>query len=161
MKKTFLILIAIMLGATIDMCAQLQLTQNLPKGKDVESVYVGKALFNMAGKSAMQMIPSDVRPIVKDIDGIEVYCCENKKLIKEAANKFRSTMANLQNSGKYIVETAMSTEEEDETVTIYNITLADGTQPYLVVYSREEDELSVIVISGKLDLEAIAKMAQK
>lgn len=152
--KTKLLFLAFMMAVfTIGVNAQTRYLNGLPTGKGVDTVTLNKAMLQVAGEATLKRQLGQASNVVKNLDCIEVYNCENKGLLKSAKAKFNSMIAA---SG---AECMVSSQDDEDDTAIYTITKAGETNPtVLFIYSSDKDELSIVVIHGEINFAELMKM---
>lgn len=126
--------------------AQATVFDKYKNNKDVSVVYIGKAMLSM-----MKNNDSGGQGSLKNgagIDKIQILSCEKKKMFGEIKAHVLSYMAR----NKYSV--AMKVNSDGDDVTIYQKTLK-GNKNDLFLLSIEDDELTVINMTGTISLQDI------
>jgi len=156
MKHTLLIKVAL--------CAAIMLTptganasnkdfKKLANIEGVEHVHVGKFLLNLAAKNGgdidlgenISFSGNKSGNILKKIDTIDVYTCEEKNSAEQLSQYVRSTLDG--NDWEPLIN---ATDEDGEKVKIYQN--QQGKHTTVIIFAEEDGEASLVVIDGKLDM---------
>lgn len=143
---------ATMVLASMGAQAQGKDFKELSRIEGVESVHIGKFLLNLAAKNdetelelgyggSFSLNDAD---IIKKIDDIRVFTTEEKGAVGQMSRKVKSVL-----SGKSWEPLIDLTDEDGEKVKIYQA--KQGKQSTMVIFAEEEDEASLVVITGKVD----------
>ena len=152
------IIIKNLLGIVVALCslnanAQVKAFEKYADTKNVTYVYISKFMLGLAGKNATPSVPGvDIKTLAGKLTGIQIINTENKG----AQAKLKSDVKSILAKDKY--ELLMQMNEDDSKVNIYHHI---GTQQSAVVMQVEDnEELTLMVFSGKFTLEDVMKMAQ-
>ena len=152
------IIIKTLLGIVVALCslnanAQVKAFEKYADAKNVTYVYISKFMLGLAGKNATPSVPGvDIKTLAGKLTGIQIINTENKG----AQAKLKSDVKSILAKDKY--ELLMQMNEDDSKVNIYHHI---GTQQSAVVMQVEDnEELTLMVFSGKFTLEDVMKMAQ-
>lgn len=152
------IIIKTLLGIVVALCslnanAQVKAFEKYADTKNVTYVYISKFMLGLAGKNATPSVPGvDIKTLAGKLTGIQIINTENKG----AQAKLKSDVKSILAKDKY--ELLMQMNEDDSKVNIYHHI---GTQQSAVVMQVEDnEELTLMVFSGKFTLEDVMKMAQ-
>jgi len=156
MKHTLLIKVAL--------CAAIILTpiganasnkdfKKLANIEGVEHVHVGKFLLNLAAKNGgdidlgenISFSGNKSGNILKKIDTIDVYTCEEKNSAEQLSQYVRSILDG--NDWEPLIN---MTDEDGEKVKIYQN--QKGKHTTVIIFAEEDGEASLVVIDGKLDM---------
>lgn len=154
MKQTF---IKFFLCMVVTMCslsanAQVKAFEKYADMKNVTYVYISKYMLGMAGKNAAPSVPGvDISNLSKKLTGIQIINTENKV----ARNKLKEEVKSIIAKDKY--ELMMQVNEDDSKVNIYHH--IDKQQSAVIMLVDQDDELAIMVFSGKFTLEDVMKMA--
>ncbi len=156
-SRLFSLLTAIILIATTSIsCSAQKMFKNVPSGKGIEKVFVGKGMLALAGNVAagQQFGSVGFKDAIKSIDQIEIINCEDVSKMKEVQ---KACEAAVKQSGLIL---ATEVEDEDSKVLIY--TLPDSKNPkiasIIVVLNCEEDEYEAVAIHGSIDLTKLSDL---
>lgn len=157
MKKITIIFVA-MIMATLSMtsCGQMTYLNGLKGDKNIETVYIGKAMMKMAG-AAVDVSTSSAVPkeAVKSVDALEVASTENMNSIP----KLKAMVDKIVKEQK--MELLLETNEDDENTYIYGVMSEDGNvMNLMLIYAQEKTEADIVIIKGKIDTAKLAQMAQ-
>ena len=151
-KRTIQTLIALALLLTsLHANAQVKEFEKYSDTKNVTYVYISKFMLGMAGKLATPSVAGvNTKSIMNKLNGIQIITSEDKA----AASRLKSDTQAIVRQGKY--ELLMQVDEDGEKVRIYH---CEGKkQSAVVMQVEEENELTVIVFSGKFTLDDVMKM---
>lgn len=151
LKKIVLTALALMCMPLMA-CSQTRLLTDMPTGKGIEKVYISKTMIGMAGNIADNSL-GELKDAIKDINGIEVYSCEDKNLFRRVKARVTGMV------DKYHAEVALESVDDQEESVIYMLyNETDKTKPIgMAIVSYEKNEINIVVIHGSIDL---AKMAE-
>ena len=155
MKQTiinaFLCVVAALSSLTVN--AQVKAFEKYADVKNVSYVYISKYMLGMAGKNAApKVLGIDTKTLAGKLTGIQIISSEHK----EAQAKLKSDVKSIMEKDKY--ELMMQMNEEDSKVNIFHH--IDKKQSAVIMQVEEDDEMTVIVFSGKFTLDDVMKMTQ-
>ena len=151
-------IIKILIGIVIVLCsltanAQVKAFEKYADAKNVTYVYISKYMLAMAGKNATPSVPGvDIKTLAGKLTGIQIINTENKA----AQAKLKNDVKGIISRDKY--ELLMQMNEDDSRVNIYHHITKQ--QSAVVMQVEDEEELTLMVFSGKFTLEDVMKMAQ-
>ncbi len=149
--KAFLCVVAALSCLTVN--AQVKAFEKYADMKNVSYVYISKFMLNMAGKNAAPSVPGiDTKTLAGKLTGIQIISSEHK----EAQAKLKSDVKSIMEKDKY--ELMMQMNEEDSKVNIFHH--IDKKLSAVIMQVEEDDEMTVIVFSGKFTLDDVMKMTQ-
>ena len=152
------IIIKTLLGIVVSLCslnanAQVKAFEKYADTKNVTYVYISKYMLGMAGKNATPSVPGvDIKTLAGKLTGIQIVSTENKAAQAKLKNDAKSIMA----KDKY--ELLMQMKEDDSKVNIYHHIAKQ--QSAVVMQVEDNEELTLMIFSGKFTLEDVMKMAQ-
>jgi len=148
---TFICILAISLCGTVA-CASGRLLPNLTKQDGLTSVYVGKALLNMAGISRGVNIPGvNMSVMSKNLDSIEIITAETP-----SATKYLRPLATAAINKIKDLELAMENVDGDSSTHIYVKSSPDGkAYTRMIILVSDIDEYTVIDMKGSLPIESL------
>ena len=152
------IIIKILIGIVVASCslhanAQVKAFEKYADMKNVTYVYISKYMLGMAGKNATPSVPGvDTRTLAGKLTGIQIISTENNVAKAKLKSDVRAILA----KGKY--ELLMQMNEDDSKVNIYHCIAKQ--QSAVVMQIEDEEELTLMVFSGKFTLADVMKMAQ-
>ena len=152
------IIIKTLLGIVIVLCsltanAQVKAFEKYADMKNVTYVYISKYMLSMAGKNATPSVPGvDIKTLAGKLTGIQIVSTENKAAQAKLKNDAKSIMA----KDKY--ELLMQMKEDDSKVNIYHHIAKQ--QSAVVMQVEDNEELTLMIFSGKFTLDDVMKMAQ-
>ena len=152
------IIIKTLLGIVVALCsltanAQVKAFEKYADAKNVTYVYISKYMLSMAGKNATPSVPGvDIKTLAGKLTGIQIVSTENKAAQAKLKNDAKSIMA----KDKY--ELLMQMKEDDSKVNIYHHIAKQ--QSVVVMQVEDNEELTLMIFSGKFTLEDVMKMAQ-
>lgn len=152
------IIIKTLLGIVVALCslnanAQVKAFEKYADTKNVTYVYISKYMLGMAGKNATPSVPGvDIKTLAGKLTGIQIVSTENKVAQAKLKNDAKSIMA----KDKY--ELLMQMKEDDSKVNIYHHIAKQ--QSAVVMQVEDNEELTLMIFSGKFTLEDVMKMAQ-
>ena len=152
------IIIKTLLGIVVALCslnanAQVKAFEKYADTKNVTYVYISKYMLGMAGKNATPSVPGvDIKTLAGKLTGIQIVSTENKAAQAKLKNDAKSIMA----KDKY--ELLMQMNEDDSKVNIYHHIAKQ--QSAVVMQVEDNEELTLMIFSGKFTLEDVMKMAQ-
>ena len=151
-------IIKTLLGIVVALCslnanAQVKAFEKYADTKNVTYVYISKYMLGMAGKNATPSVPGvDIKTLAGKLTGIQIVSTENKAAQAKLKNDAKSIMA----KDKY--ELLMQMKEDDSKVNIYHHIAKQ--QSAVVMQVEDDEELTLMIFSGKFTLEDVMKMAQ-
>ena len=152
------IIIKILIGIVVASCslhanAQVKAFEKYADAKNVTYVYISKYMLAMAGKNATPSVPGvDIKTLAGKLTGIQIINTENKA----AQAKLKNDVKGIISRDKY--ELLMQMNEDDSRVNIYHHIAKQ--QSAVVMQVEDEEELTLMVFSGKFTLDDVMKMAQ-
>ena len=152
------IIIKTLLGIVVALCslkanAQVKAFEKYADMKNVTYVYISKYMLGMAGKNATPSVPGvDIKTLAGKLTGIQIVSTENKAAQAKLKNDAKSIMA----KDKY--ELLMQMKEDDSKVNIYHHIAKQ--QSAVVMQVEDDEELTLMIFSGKFTLDDVMKMAQ-
>ncbi len=155
MKQTIIkaLLCLVVALSSLTANAQVKAFEKYADMKNVTYVFISKYMLGMAGKNAGLSVPGvDVKTLANKLTGIQIISSENKGAQTKLKNDVKAIMA----KDKY--ELLMQVNEDDSKVNIFHHV---GKQQSAVIMQVEDDEeLTILVFSGKFSLEDVMKMTQ-
>jgi len=133
--------------------AQGKAFKKLLKMDGVEHVHIPKFLIKLAAKNGEGLHVGDntviggdgAGDILKDIKTVDVFNCENKEVAEKMSKRVKSI---LDGSGwEALIDVK---DGEGEKVKIYQN--QHGKQTTVAIFAEEENEASLVVIDGELDM---------
>ena len=152
------IIIKFLVGIVVASCslnanAQVKAFEKYADMKNVTYVYISKYMLGMAGKNATPSVPGvDIKTLAGKLTGIQIVSTENKAAQEKLKNDVKAILAR----DKY--ELLMQMNEDDSKVNIYHHIAKQ--QSAVVMQVEDNEELTLMVFSGKFTLEDVMKMAQ-
>ena len=148
----FLLCVVVALGS-LSAHAQVKAFEKYADVKNVSYVYISKYMLGMAGRNAApKVLGIDTKTLAGKLTGIQIISSEHK----EAQAKLKSDVKSIMEKDKY--ELMMQMNEEDSKVNIFHH--IDKKQSAVIMQVEEDDEMTVIVFSGKFTLDDVMKMTQ-
>ena len=133
--------------------AQVKAFEKYADVKNVSYVYISKYMLSMAGKTAAPKVPGiDIKTLANKLTGIQIISSEHK----DAQKKLKSDVKSIMEKDKY--ELLMQMNEEDTKVNIFHH--IDKKLSAVIMQVEEDDEMTVIIFSGKFTLDDVMKMTQ-
>lgn len=149
--KALLCLVAALGSLTVN--AQVKAFEKYADVKNVSYVYISKYMLSMAGKTAAPKVPGiDIKTLANKLTGIQIISSEHK----DAQKKLKSDVKSIMEKDKY--ELLMQMNEEDTKVNIFHH--IDKKLSAVIMQVEEDDEMTVIIFSGKFTLDDVMKMTQ-
>ena len=149
--KALLCVVAALSSLTVN--AQVKAFEKYADVKDVTYVYISKYMLSMAGKNAAPSVPGiDIKTLAGKLTGIQIITSEHK----DTQKKLKSDVKSIMEKDKY--ELMMQMNEEDTKVNIFHH--IDKKLSAVIMQVEEDDEMTVIVFSGKFTLDDVMKMTQ-
>ena len=155
MRQTIIrsLLCTVMALICLTASAQVKAFEKYADTKNVTYVYISKYMLGMAGKNATPSVPGvDIKTLAGKLTGIQIVSTENKAAQAKLKNDAKSIMA----KDKY--ELLMQMKEDDSKVNIYHHIAKQ--QSAVVMQVEDNEELTLMIFSGKFTLEDVMKMAQ-
>ena len=152
------IIIKFLIGIVVASCslhanAQVKAFEKYADAKNVTYVYISKYMLGMAGRNATPSVPGvDTRTLAGKLTGIQIINTENKA----AQAKLKNDVKGIISRDKY--ELLMQMKEDDSKVNIYHHIAKQ--QSAVVMQVENDEELTLMIFSGKFTLEDVMKMAQ-
>ena len=133
--------------------AQVKAFEKYADMKNVTYVYISKYMLGMAGKNATPSVPGvDTRTLAGKLTGIQIISTENKA----AKTKLKSDVKAILAKGKY--ELLMQMNEDESKVNIYHCIAKQ--QSAVVMQTEDNEELTLMIFSGKFTLDDVMKMTK-
>ena len=133
--------------------AQVKAFEKYADAKNVTYVYISKYMLSMAGKNATpSVLGVDIKTLAGKLTGIQIINTENKAAQAKLKNDVKAILA----KGKY--ELLMQMNEDDSRVNIYHCIAKQ--QSAVVMQTEDNEELSLMIFSGKFTLEDVMKMTK-
>lgn len=153
MKTRLLLLLCTLLPLVAS--SQSRYLSTLPTGADVNRLFIGPAMMKVAGN--IDTGDKIGNQLMKEVKSIEIYNCENAKLVESAAQAFDKV---LQESK---AEELVYNEDDSDVNKILLIPSADNPEAgTLIVYDLEKkSEVNIVVLNGKIDMAKLASMIGK
>ena len=149
--KALLCVVTALSSLTVN--AQVKAFEKYADMKDVTYVYISKYMLSMAGKNAAPSVPGiDIKTLAGKLTGIQIITSEDNT----AQKKLKSDVKSIMEKDKY--ELMMQMNEEDTKVNIFHH--IDKKLSAVIMQVEEDDEMTVIVFSGKFTLDDVMKMTQ-
>ena len=149
--KALLCVVAALSSLTVN--AQVKAFEKYADMKNVSYVFISKYMLGMAGKNAAPMMPGvDIRTLANKLTGIQIISSEHK----DAQIKLKNDVKTILSKDKY--ELMMQMNEEDSKVNIFHH--VDKKLSAVIMQVEEDNEMTVIVFSGKFTLDDVMKMTQ-
>jgi len=151
-------IIKFLIGIVVASCslhanAQVKAFEKYADMKNVTYVYISKYMLGMAGKNATPSVPGvDTRTLAGKLTGIQIINTENKA----AKTKLKSDVKAILAKGKY--ELLMQMNEDESKVNIYHCITKQ--QSAVVMQTEDNEELSLMIFSGKFTLDDVMKMTK-
>jgi len=152
------IIIKFLIGIVVASCslhanAQVKAFEKYADMKNVTYVYISKYMLGMAGRNATPSVPGvDTRTLAGKLTGIQIINTENKA----AKTKLKSDVKAILAKGKY--ELLMQMNEDESKVNIYHCITKQ--QSAVVMQTEDNEELSLMIFSGKFTLDDVMKMTK-
>ena len=152
-------IIKILIGIVVASCslhanAQVKAFEKYADMKNVTYVFISKYMLGMAGKNATPSVPGvDVKTLLNKLTGIQIISSENKA----ARTKLRNDVSAMMAKDKY--EVLMQMNEDDSKVNIFHS--IDKKQSAVVMLVEDNNEVTVMVFSGKFTLEDVMKLTEE
>lgn len=152
------IIIKTLIGIVVATCslnanAQVKAFEKYADMKNVTYVYISKYMLGMAGKMATPSVPGvDIKTLAGKLTGIQIISTENKAAQAKLKNDVKGILAR----DKY--ELLMQMNEDGDRVNIYHHIAKQ--QSAVVMQVEDNEEVTLMVFSGKFTLEDVMKMAK-
>ena len=152
------IIIKALIGIVVATCslnanAQIKAFEKYADMKNVTYVYISKYMLGMAGKMATPSVPGvDIKTLAGKLTGIQIISTENKAAQAKLKNDVKGILAR----DKY--ELLMQMNEDGDRVNIYHHIAKQ--QSAVVMQVEDNEEITLMVFSGKFTLEDVMKMAK-
>lgn len=153
MKTRLLLLLCTLLPLVA--CSQSRYLSTLPTGADVNRLFIGQAMMKVAGN--IDTGDKIGNQLMKEVKSIEIYNCENAKLVDSAAQAFDKVLQEIN------AEELVYNEDDSDVNKILLIPSADNPEAgTLIVYNLEKkSEVNIVVLNGKIDMAKLASMIGK
>lgn len=154
MKRTIIksLLCTVMALLCVTASAQVKEFEKYADTKNVTYVYISKYMIGMVGKMA-NMPGVDVSSLSNKLSAIQIITSE----YPDAGRKLKKEVQGILSNGKY--EKLMQVNGDDSKVNIYH---TEGKQQSAVVMVTDGDgTVTVIVFSGKFNVDDVMKMTRK
>ena len=154
MKRTIIksLLRTVMALLCLTASAQVKEFEKYADTKNVTYVYISKYMIGMVGKMA-NMPGVDVSSLSNKLSAIQIITSDDW----DAGKKLKKEVQGILSSGKY--EKLMQINDDDSKVNIYH---SEGKQQSAVVMVTDGDgTVTVIVFSGKFNMDDVMKMTKK
>lgn len=149
--KALLCVVAALSSLTVN--AQVKAFEKYADMKNVTYVFISKYMLSMAGKNAAPSVPGiDIKTLAGKLTGIQIITSEHK----DTQKKLKSDVKSIMEKDKY--ELMMQMNEEDSKVNIFHH--IDKKLSAVIMQVEDDDEMTVIVFSGKFTLDDVMKMTQ-
>ena len=152
------IIIKFLIGIVVASCslhanAQVKAFEKYADMKNVTYVYISKYMLGMAGRNATPSVPGvDIKTLVGKLTGIQIISTENNV----ARAKLKSDVKAILAKGKY--ELLMQMNEDDSKVNIFHCITKQ--QSAVVMQTEDNEELTLMIFSGKFTLDDVMKMTK-
>lgn len=154
MKQTIIksLLCTVMALLYLTASAQVKEFEKYADTKNVTYVYISKYMIGMVGKMA-NMPGVDISSLSNKLSAIQIITSDDKV----AGTKLKKEVQGILSSGKY--EKLMQINDDDSKVNIYH---TEGKQQSAVVMISDGDgSVTVMVFSGKFNMDDVMKMTKK
>lgn len=151
MIKKIILSCCLLIACVCQVSGAERLFRNLKKTEGLTSVYVGKAMLEMAGNLNLGVDVIDGSDLIDSLDSVEVFNASTTNAIRLLKNETELFIS--KNKG---LEIAFLRESDEESVVIYTDSPGAGL-PYsrLLMVVEEEDEFVVINLQGIIPLDAL------
>lgn len=151
--RTIRILLWIILGVLSIPCSAQRTFSEVASIKGVTSSYVGKPILRLAGSSMVfsnGKTPLNLSRFINDLTSIEFIQCDDSDVIPKVQKVCDKIMS------KYHFEIISQVTGDDESVTISGVFNKNGKDlNMLLINVSTDDELTYILLKGKIDIEAL------
>ena len=154
MKRTIIksLLCIVMALLCLTASAQVKEFEKYADTKNVTYVYISKYMIGMVGKMA-NMPGVDISSLSNKLSAIQIITSDDW----DAGRKLKKEVQRILSSGKY--EKLMQVNEDNSKVNIYH---TEGKQQSAVVMVTDGDgTVTVVVFSGKFNMDDVMKMTKK
>lgn len=149
-KTIFVLAMALM---SLQANAQVKEFEKFADTKNVTYVFISKFMLKLAGAKASPSLPGvNTKSLMDKLDAIQIISAEEKL----AALKLKADTRDIVKRGKYGL--LLQVNEDDEKVDIYYS--VDKRHGIVVMLVEEDDEVNVIVFSGKFTLDDVLRMTK-
>ncbi|MCH5219972.1 MAG: DUF4252 domain-containing protein [Muribaculaceae bacterium] len=126
----------------LNACAQSRILADLPSGNGVEKLYINKALVNMGVQNKKETF--NYEGMTGDIQGIEMYSCENASLTPSIKIKIDEILK------QYNAVVMIESEENGETSEIYNLydKKEKGKSIGMAIIESGDTKIDIVIIHG-------------
>lgn len=131
--------------------AQSKFFEKCEKIKGVTTVYVSKAMLQMAG-DANVTDDMNLSAVIKKLNSLELINTESPASVVELNKLIKELSINQKNG----YEIMMSVNDDEQNVKIYMKKMANNTNEYVILV-EESDEVLVVLMNGTLTLDEAAK----
>ncbi len=143
MKKLIFTLLFALLS-TVGAMAQSKIYDEVRNNSDFETVYVGKAMLQMAKGASMNVNGMDLNSMIDRLESVAVITTD-----KRAGRKKLKELVAKELTKKNGYDIMMETKDDGESTVIYNRAINKETNEYVLV-TIESDEVNVIIITGSI-----------
>ncbi|MBR5061502.1 MAG: DUF4252 domain-containing protein [Prevotella sp.] len=156
MKQTIIkaLLCVVVALSSLTANAQVKAFEKYADMKNVSYVYISKHMLGLAGKVATSAaIPGvNTKALASKLTGIQIIRSEHKATQAKLKSDVKAIMAR----DKY--ELLMQMNEDDSKVNIFHH--VSKQQSAVIMQVEEDDEISILVFSGKFTLNDVMKMTK-
>lgn len=156
MRRTIITLLCCVCCTMTCMTAQAQVKafEKYSDTKNVTYVYISQFMLKLAGLKATPSLPGvNTTNLMSKLDCIQIISSEEKN----AALKLKADTQGIVQKEKYGL--LLQVSEENEKVDIYYS--IDKKHGVVIMLTQENNEVTVIIFSGKFTLEDVIKMVNK
>lgn len=133
--------------------AQVKAFEKYADMKNVSYIYISKYMLAVAGKNVTPSIPKvDTEALKNKLSGIQIIHAENNGM----RTKLKSDVQEIIKREKY--ELLMQVREDGDKADIYRC--IDKEQSVVVMLVEDDDNMAVIVFSGKFTMDDVMKMTE-
>lgn len=151
MKRTYIITLLFCLCSLVTY-AQGSFFDKFADMDDVTSVYISKAMLSLMPDMKAEGV--NIGGMASKLDNIQILSCENPAVIAKLKKELQYI------SPKNGYEELMRVNSEGEKTTIY-LKQKKNVKKEFVLINSEEDEFTIIVITGDLSLEEMKGIVNK
>lgn len=151
MKRTYIITLLFCLCSLVTY-AQDSFFDKFADMDEVTSVYISKAMLSLMPDMKAEGV--NIGGMASKLDNIQILSCENPAVIAKLKKELQYI------SPKNGYEELMRVNSEGEKTTIY-LKLKKNEKKEFVLINSEEDEFTIIVITGDLSLEEMKGIVNK